>query len=38
MQDFIYHMALKSILLAIFSQKRQDFAPSKHDVFMDIKA
>ena len=38
MQDSTYHMTLKSILLAIFTQKHQDFALRKRDVFMDVKS
>ena len=38
MQDSIYHMTLKSILLATFAQKCHDFAIRKCDVFIDVKA
>ena len=38
MQDYIYHMALKSHFNCIFAPKRHDFAIIKRDVFMDVNA
>ena len=38
MQNSIYHMTLKSILVAIFAQTCQDFALRKRGVYMDVKS
>ena len=38
MQDSIYHMALKSHLLANFTLKRRDFGFREYDVFMDVNS
>ena len=38
MQDFIYHMTLKTHFISKFCFKRHDFAIRKRDVFMDVNA
>ena len=38
MQDYIYHMTLKSHFINKFALKGHDFAIRKRDVFMDVNA